>query len=246
MPQKRDNERKFHLKPFSLSHGRSTMKVGMDALLFGRWVPAGNARQILDVGTGSGILALLLATRSTGHITALDIDKDSAEEAGCNFNQSPFYHRMEVVCDDFSHYVRYALKDYDLIVSNPPFFVNDQPSATERKRQARHAISLTYTQLLEGSLKLLSPHGRLAVVLPYESGKKFIDLARMDFGFHLKSQQTIFPGRGLAPNRLNLEFSRRPISNVKQDILVLREEDGKFSKEYFEWLRDYLITGQRT
>ncbi len=235
------NTRKFHLKPFSLYHHRSSMKVGMDALLLGAWTDPGNSRRILDIGTGCGILSLMLAAKCYANITALDIDHESAKESEENFNLSAYHNRLEVKEEDFNSFCAACAEKFDLVISNPPFFINDQHSASQRKARARHSSSLTYDQLLKGAGEILSENGKLSVVLPYEEGNLFLKTASDEFGFYLSRQMLIFPRRGLTPNRLNLELSRKPVNKSVSEKFVIREEEGQFTAAYKKLLDDFLI-----
>lgn len=240
MTQATNNSRKFHLKPFSLYHHRSAMKVGMDSLLLGIWAEAPWAKYILDIGTGSGILGLLLACKSNAKIDAIELDHDSAEEALHNFQTSPFHDRLTVIENDFIQFTRVDEIKYDLIISNPPFFVNDSRSKSKRKSHARHGDSLSFKQLIKGVKKLLLPPGKFFLVLPYDESRQFINLAS-DSGLFLEKQQLIFPVRGLQPNRVNMQLGFEPPLELINDKLVIREEDRSFTEEYKNFVRDFLL-----
>ncbi|MEJ2595682.1 MAG: methyltransferase [bacterium] len=213
----------------------------MDALLLGAWTDPHGAQSILDIGTGCGILALMLAARCEAKITALDIDHDSAREAAENFIQSAYHQRLVVKEVDFNTYCTTCTQKFELVISNPPFFIQDQLSASKRKARARHASSLTYDQLLKGVAGILSENGRLCVVLPYEEGNLFWKLAEDEYGLYLSRQMVIFPRRGLTPNRLHLELSRKPVKKTNVGRFVIREEEGHFSEAYKKLLGDFLI-----
>ena len=135
MSKKPLDTRPFHLKPFSLNHHRSTMKVGTDSMILGTWTSVENINSILDIGTGCGIVSLLLAARSNAQITAIDIDKESIEEASENFNQSPFKERMQSLQIDLNVFSNNTSRQFDLIVSNPPFFVNNLKPEDEKRKK---------------------------------------------------------------------------------------------------------------
>ncbi|PLX07187.1 MAG: hypothetical protein C0598_13365 [Marinilabiliales bacterium] len=163
--EKGPDMRPFHFKPFSLFHHRSTMKTGSDAIILGIWTNLNNTNKIIDVGCGSGIISLLLASRSNAKIDAIDIDVDSVEEANNNFLNSDFSSRLKAYNCNFNDWS--VDDDYDLVVSNPPFFTNDLKSSNLRKTNARHTISLNYNDLCLGANRLLNDKGRLCVVIPY-------------------------------------------------------------------------------
>ena len=237
---KKSDKRPFHLQQFSLFHHRSSMKVGTDSLLLGIWTPINESERILDVGTGCGILALLMAARSNALIHAVELDEASWAEAQDNFTNANFSKRLSAIHNDFNHYADNTRQKYDLIVSNPPYFINDLRSAEMTRSNARHGDSLNFVQLCNGVANLLKKNGRFCLVLPYDESKSFIAIAKNN-GLHLNRKLIIFPKRGLQPNRINLELSFKHSSEVISDIFVIREETNQFSKQYIRFFRDYLI-----
>jgi len=234
------NDRQFHLKPFSLSHHVSTMRVGTDAILLGLFAGSSTTKKTLEIGTGCGIISLLIASQFNSKIDAIDIDKASVAEAKSNFSKSPFYHRMNAIHADFNEYANTYSGKYDLIVSNPPFFINDFRPDDDKKKAARHGDSLSYEQICDGTIKLLNPSGKLCLVLPYDESRFFTGITGQK-GLSLQKQQLIFPKRGLQPNRINLQFGLEATANVVTNKLTIREEDGSFTPEYLALLKDYYI-----
>ncbi len=232
--------RPFHFQSFSLHHHRSTMKVGTDAVLLGIWTDLRGVKSALDVGTGCGIISLLLVSRGTLSVDAVDLDADSVEEAQQNFQDSPFSNRLRVFQSDFHDFVSSAGQKYDLIISNPPFFINDLHSADPRKSMARHTHSLTYRQLVVGARALLNPEGKIAVVLPYRESRFFLERA-MEAGFFVEKQLLIFPMIGKEPNRINLLLGRQPVE-AQTDKFMIREESGKFTSQYVDFVKDYYVS----
>jgi tRNA1Val (adenine37-N6)-methyltransferase len=226
----------FHLKPFSLFHHRSAMKVGMDGLLLGGWVNPILAKSILDVGTGCGILALMLASKSRASIDAIELDQSSAEEAALNFQNSIFSKRLKVYNEDFVSFSKDCQKKYDLIISNPPFFSGDHKPATRQRLQARHTENLSYEQLAKGSAGILNQDGLLYLVLPYNESKLFLEVIKT-YDLHLQRQLFIFPIRG----RINLAIGKTPTENIVTDHFVIRDEDYTFSRQYCEFFKDWLL-----
>ncbi len=156
----------FAFKQFKVVQERAAMKVGTDGVLLGVLVPDGDYRQILDVGTGTGLVALMMAQRfDNAAIDAVEIDPDAGEEACFNFQQSPWSNRLNLIHADvraFSTLIR-----YDLIVSNPPYFVDSLKNDCHKRKTARHTDSLTTAELLELVARVLSPAGRFVVILPH-------------------------------------------------------------------------------
>jgi len=233
--------RSFSFKSFSLTHHRSTMKVGSDAIILGIWTNVEKITSVLDVGCGSGIISLLIVSRSSAKVDAIDIDDSSIEEATDNFSNSPFSSRLNAELIDFKDYISVNQKKYDLIVSNPPFFTNDLQAVDIRKTKARHTISLNYDELCSGSYKLLNESGRLNVVIPYFKHQEFINIAKQN-SLHLKRKLLIFPKRGSSPNRVNMEFSKTNTTTVLNEYFIIREENNNFTAQYNEWLSDYYLS----
>ena len=165
----------FQFKDFRVWHDRCAMKVGTDGVLLGAWAQAEGARTALDVGTGSGLIALMLASRYPElQVTAVDIDSQAVAQAADNFAQSTFASRLSVLEGDFTHTLILPEKQYDLIVSNPPFFREQVHSPISSRNLARSASNLPFKALLRGSQRLLSPGGRLCVIIPYDACTSFI------------------------------------------------------------------------
>ena len=233
--------RPFSFKAFSLFHHRSTMKVGSDAILLGIWTKLENVKNVLDVGCGSGIISLLIASRSSAKIDAIDIDDHSVAESIENFSKSPFSARLKAENIDFKNFISVSEQNYDLIVSNPPFFTNDLLSPEIRKTKARHSVSLNYNELCAVSKKLLKENGRLSVVIPYFKHEEFINVAREN-SLYLNRKLLIFPKRGSSPNRVNMEFSKTNMSGIVTEYFIIREENNNFTAQYHEWLNDYYLS----
>jgi tRNA1Val (adenine37-N6)-methyltransferase len=239
MSRKADT-RPFHLKQFSLFHHQSTMKVGTDSLLLGIWAKVNGVQRILDVGSGCGILSLLMAARSNAFIDAVELDKDSWAEAQSNFSSSKFSERLHAIHADFSEFSKETSTKYDLIISNPPFFINDMRSEKLKRSNARHGDSLSYKELCKGVSGLLQKSGRFCLVLPYDESKAFLNIAD-ETGLHISRKLLIFPKRGLQPNRVNLELSFHKTAEKDNEIFVIREESNKFTDQYIHFFKDYLL-----
>lgn len=163
----------FRFKRFKVSHGQSSMKVGADAVLLGAWAPALMPRKILDVGTGCGLIALMLAQRfPDARILAIDIHEPSVAEAALNFANSPWPCRLEARLAEFP--LGIIDKKFDLIVSNPPFFDAGVASPASPREIARHVGSLSPLVLIQNAVHLLNPGGSLAMIFPADSLEKIL------------------------------------------------------------------------
>jgi tRNA1Val (adenine37-N6)-methyltransferase len=237
---KKSDARPFHLKQFSLHHHQSSMKVGTDSLTLGIWTQIKNSGRILDVGTGSGILALLMAARSDDFVDAIELDEASYAEASNNFVNSPYADRLRAIHDNFNLYTSRCNQKYELIVSNPPFFINDMRSLDLTRNNARHGDSLNYSELCEGVGQILNLDGRFCLVLPYNESKFFIVTARKN-KLHVNRQMIVFPKRGAQPNRICLELSFTKSMEIKSEKFIIREENNQFTEQYIHFFKDFLI-----
>ena len=231
--------RPFHFKHFSLYHHRSTMKVGTDAILLGRWTEVKPTDLVLDIGTGCGLLPLMLSQKGVAHVDAVDIDKASIEEATINFEASQWRDHLKACCTDIVDFQ--TDKRYDLIVSNPPFFNRFSKCDSERKSKARHNdAGLSYATLCREVSRLMQPEGRFAVVLPFDVLDVFLEEAEK-VGLYLHKRMTIIPIEGREPNRVNLELGFSKHDVIQEETFVIRDVDNGFTGQYKEFLKDYYL-----
>ena len=231
--------KRFHFKHFSLCHDRSTMKVGTDAVLLGAWVEVKPSDWVLDIGTGCGILPLMLAQKGIAKVHAVDLDEPSVYEASANFDASQWRDRLFAFHADIRQFTMQCA--YDLIISNPPFFINSFKCDADRRNQARHTdSSLTFPELAGAVRRLLKPDGRFAVVLPVRESHDFIPAAAQ-CNLFVHSVQYIIPVEGKEPNRVNMEFRFGKPGEIKESSLVIRHADNSLTGDYHNFLRDYYL-----
>lgn len=215
------------------------MKVGTDAVLLGAWVEVNPSDWVLDIGTGCGILPLMLAQKGIAKVHAVDLDEASALEAAGNFDASQWRRQLFAFHGDIRHFDLCC--KYDLIISNPPFFSNSFKCDADRKNQARHTdVSLTFQELLHAVKRLMKPDGRLTVVLP---AKKSVDFLAMAERYHLyvHRQQDLIPVEGREVNRVNLELRFGAPTSVELTSLVMRHQDNSLTDAYHDFLKDYYL-----
>lgn len=232
----------FQFKQFKIVQDKCAMKVGTDGVLLGAWAPVHGVESILDVGSGTGLIALMLAQRvPDASITAVEIDKMACLQSMENIHQSPWSDRMEVVHDDFKQFSRRDMAPFDLIVSNPPYFVDSKPSFVEARNMARHTIHLNHKELVEGAVRLLKPRGQLAIVLPTENYQLFSDLALRSGLFELR-RLNVYPTPQKPASRILSLWSRYLAHPCEMEEMVL-EENGrhKYSAEYLALTRDFYL-----
>lgn len=232
--------RPFFFKKFGLFHHRSTMKIGTDAILLARWTEVTENDYVLDIGTGCGLIPLMLAQKGIKSADAVEIDRDSYEEAAQNFSNSAWKKRIFAINDDIKHYSEVCTKKYDLVVSNPPFFFGDNIPEKTKKGLARHTNTLSYRDLLNSVKKLMKQDGRFSLVLPARESTTFLQEAENQ-GFFLEKEIKIVPIEGKEPNRINMQLIVNQVDKVNSETFVLRNPDHSFTKEYKDFLKDYYL-----
>ncbi|HNU42332.1 MAG TPA: methyltransferase [Cyclobacteriaceae bacterium] len=232
------DKRVFRFKQFSVAHDNATMKVGTDGVLLGAWTLVDEAKRILDVGTGTGVIALILAQRSSrqAHIDAIDISMDAFRQACTNIHHSPWPTKIRVY---HSALQDFEATPYDLIVSNPPYFNNSYKPPEALRTQARHTETLSHEALLQHTKRLLAPGGKLNLILPVAEGNLLLDRARqMDW---YCSRQCTFRSRKEKPaERLLLELQLQATPMIEQE-LTLYEKDEAWSADYQKLTRDFYL-----
>lgn len=232
--------RPFFFKKFGMFHHRSTMRVGTDAVLFAQWVDVTSSDNALDIGTGSGIIPLILAQKGVGSVDAVELDSDSYEEANLNFSISVYSDRLSVVQNDVRDYAANNEKKYDLIVSNPPFYASDVKPIKEKKVMARHVSTLSFKDLLVAAKKMMKEDARFALVLPFYESRLFIKEAE-SLGFYLQKEFLISPIEGKEPNRVNMQFVLNEVESVETVLFTIRNKDYSYTDEYKEFLKDFYL-----
>jgi tRNA1Val (adenine37-N6)-methyltransferase len=218
----------FRFKEFSIIQDRSAMKVGTDAMLLGSFIESNQKGNCLEIGTGTGVISLMIAQRSPElRITALDIDSESLEEAIQNFQNSPWSNRLEGILEDFLDYS--TTEKFDLIVSNPPYFENGLLNESKRKASARHEASLPLNDLFKKSSELINENGSFILIIPFETSSKWI-LKAKEFQLNCFKEITIF-GKPNLPKRSILFFSKKGKDKMEGQ-LIIRDEDNSYTEAY--------------
>ncbi len=232
----------FRFKQFTIRHDRSSMKVGTDGVLLGAWAGMGwdiRDGKYLDVGTGTGLIALMLAQRfPTASIEGIDIDDTSLEQAKENIEKSVFGTRITLQKQDFSDINSFSNK-YNLIVSNPPFYTEDTLSGNKTRDMARHASFLPFETLVENAAKLLTRDGRFSVIIPYQSATDFISICLMN-KLCLTRRLNVRSTERKPFNRVLLEFSTS-IQPSETRTLTLYDANNKRSPEYTQLTIDFYL-----
>ncbi len=228
----------FRLKEFTVEQSRSAMKVGTDAMILGSWTQVEEAETILDIGTGTGILALMLAQRSEAFtIDAVEIDADAYEEAVTNFENSPWGDRLFCYHASLQAFAQEIDDTYDLIVCNPPYFLPSEIESYTGRNVARQTHLLNHLTLIKNTVQLLSESGSCAFSLPYESETFFIELAQ--------SQNLFLQRRLRMKDRENSDMVRsflqfgKTVKPLEDEILILKNSDLTYSNRFIELTIDF-------
>ncbi len=237
--ERRQKDKLFHFKKFSVRHDRSGMKVGTDGVLLGAWVDVKQATRILDIGTGTGVIAIILAQRTVADvkIEAIEIDQHAVEDATENFTSSPWQERLTLHPVSVQDFTTSTL--FDLIVSNPPYFVGSYKPPNAKRILARHTENLSFQYLLASVKKLLSEKGKFNVVLPYTEGNQFIALAEEN-DLHCSRKWSFRTRKEKLIERLLLEFSRIK-SNPQEGEILLYSKNEEWSADYQNLTRDFYL-----
>ncbi len=231
----------FQFKQFSIKQDRCAMKIGTDAVLLGAWCPIdNNPFSILDIGAGTGILSLMLAQRSNAEqIDAIEIDENAYEQCVENFEASPWSDRLFCFHAGLDEFIDEPEDEYDIIISNPPFYSEDYKTDNSQRDLARFQDALPFEELIEAADLLLSENGIFAVVLPFSEEVKFIALAKnMDlFPFKItrvKGTPTTEIKRSL------LAFSRLK-KQLTLDELVIETSRHQYTSAYISLTKDFYL-----
>lgn len=228
----------FRFKQFAVDDKGCAMKVGTDGVLLGAWTNVPRNGIFLDIGTGCGLIALMLAQRSLAHITAIDTAHEAVQQSLQNFNDSLWAERFTVVESTVQQY-NPELK-FNLIVSNPPFFTNALKAPERQRNVARHNDTLPLEALLFAVDKLLSADGTFSFILPIPEAKNLIAIA-LSHHLYLNRSCTVFSKEGKQPNRLMGELSRSE-SCLKEETLYIRTAEGKYSQAYRNLTEPFYLT----
>lgn len=230
----------FQFKQFTISDDNCSMKVGVDAVLLGAWCNVDGAARILDIGTGSGLIALMLAQRSPATIHAIDIEQMAAAQASWNALGSPWPGRISVGNISLQQYILTCNEYYDLVVCNPPFFNNSLLSPAALRNQARHSGAMPHDILAKACAHLTTPVGKCCVILPVPESTLFEQLMRAE-GFYPAQLMLVSPKPGKKANRVMIQYERNPVQEPRHEMLDIRNSDNEYSAEYKALTKDFYL-----
>lgn len=225
----------FYFKHFSINQSRSALKVGTDAMVLGASVEGMNPRSILDIGAGTGVLSLMMTQKfHDALITAIEIDKESYLDCQHNFEKSPWPTRVTAVNCDILEF--FPNNQYDLIVTNPPFYLDSLTNDDLKKAKAKHSVHLPFDQLIDKISQLLSETGTCWLIIPIEAKDRISELAlRSQLCIH---STTFVLGKPGLVKRVIFSFGKKGQTH-KENTLIIRNEEGNYSEQYIELTKEF-------
>ncbi len=229
----------FDFKHYRIYHDRCANKVGTDGVLLGAWADVLDDERLLDVGTGSGIIALMIAQRTEkALITGIESNKDAAEQAAENILHSPYQPRIDIVNADFNNWL--TEEHFDHIVSNPPYFDEDVLPTDEARSSARHTTSLTLENLIRKSKSLLTEDGKISLIMPYQQLNRIKSICTLE-RLHLHRETDVITTTGKMPKRCLLTFGKRQRTKLIHNTLQLLEKNGLRTVEHTELTKSFYL-----
>lgn len=230
----------FAFKQFTIQQDKCAMKVGTDAVLLGAWIAPNGSKRILDIGTGTGIIALMLAQKTSAEILAIDIDKESTEQASANVAESKF-RNIEVKNISFQDLVNTTDRKFNLIVTNPPYFIDSLKSTKDNRTIARHADVLPFEDLINGVKKLLDEKGKFCLILPRNEAERFREMAKQK-GLYLSKLLRIRTRSDKDTEKRHImQFEFKETEFSESTLVIESDRNMKYSQEYIDLTKDYYI-----
>lgn len=217
------------------------MKVGTDAVLLGAWIIPNGSADILDIGTGTGIIALMLAQKTQAQIEAIDIDENAVKQAKQNVSESKFSSKISISHSSFQDFVKTTKKKFNLIVTNPPYFEQSLKSSDQKRSHARHADVLPFEDLLDGVIKILDPKGKFCLILPKLEAEKFRILAEKRGLILSKLLRVKSKADKETDKRHLMQFEFKPTEFSEATIAIELLERHQYTDEYKNLTKDYYL-----
>lgn len=225
----------FQFKKFKIAQDKCSMKIGTDGVLLGAWAETNKAKKILDIGTGTGVIAIMLAQRTVdAEVHGVEIDETSAKQAMDNTTSSAWNERLHIHCQSIQDFAKLSRDSFDLIVSNPPFFTGGTLSNKENRNQARHTVKLPNGDLLTAARKLLTKEGKFCVVLPKLEGLRFKEMAQT-YGLYTTLITEVKTTPTKEVERLLIQFEKQASEEIATSELIIQK-----GTERNVWTDDYI------
>lgn len=231
----------FAFKQFIIKQDKCAMKVGTDSVLLGAWIMPADSKRILDIGSGTGVIALMLAQKTFAKIDAIDIDENAFIQAKQNVSNSEFSKQIIVIHSAFQDYLKIPTEKYNLIVTNPPYFEQSLKSSDEQRSQARHADVLPFEDLIDGVVKLLDEKGKFCLILPTLEALKFRTLAEKK-GLNLSKLLRVKSRSDKDIEKRHLmQFEFKPSEFSEETIAIEQNDRHVYTPEYKDLTKDYYL-----
>ncbi|MDA3779355.1 MAG: methyltransferase [Bacteroidales bacterium] len=230
----------FKFKKFIIHQDKCAMKVGTDGVLLGAWCKPKDNSEILDIGTGTGLIALMIAQQCNSKIEALEIDKSAFNQAKENVKRSSWSERINVINISFQDFCKSCNIQYNFIVTNPPYFSNSLLTSDDKRTMARHDISLSHKDIIDGVVSLLKQEGSFNIILPYVEGNIFIAEAALKALFCVR-KTNVLPVPNRKPKRLLLEFSKNKMPLMEDSIVIENFKRHNYSDAYKNLTKEFYL-----
>lgn len=231
----------FHFKQFSIDDSRCAMKVGTDAVLLGAIADIANAKLVLDIGCGSGILSLMAAQRNKNcQVTAIELDKEACLDAQCNFDASPWKTQISLLNQRFQDFTVNCELKFDTILCNPPFFSNSLRALGSTRSMARHDDNLPFDELLKGIKRVLNPKGKCTLIIPFDSQQKWLIEANLH-GLYVTNISLVKSYSHMKPHRSIIELSPLTPTMALTTEIVIYSEKGVYSQSYKDICKEFYL-----
>jgi tRNA1Val (adenine37-N6)-methyltransferase len=230
----------FKFKQFTIHQKYAAFKITTDSVLLGAWAMVDGVQHALDAGTGTGILALMVAQRCYANIVAIEPDRASFMQAGLNITGSPWHQRITLISSFIQDYNPDNKTLFDTIITNPPFFIDSLPNPDPNKAIARHSLTLSHQELIINAVRLLAPEGTLQLVLPFTGAEQFINMAAVS-GLSIQRRLNVKPTPSLPVTRVLMTFGRQK-GEAEEDTIVI-EKGGRhhYSDEYVFLTKEFYL-----
>ncbi|MGQ0286306.1 tRNA1(Val) (adenine(37)-N6)-methyltransferase [Pasteurellaceae bacterium 22721_9_1] len=225
----------FRFKQFHIQHDRCAMKVGTDGILLGAYADICQAQRILDLGTGTGLVALMLAQRSNATIYAIELDNAAYLQAQENIQHSPWQQQIQLIQQDALEFCQKCGEKFDLIVANPPYFAPGIDCKTEARNQARY-MQQSHLAWLESAAQCLAPNGKIQFILPFDCAETLIKQTAL----YCVERLEIMTKSGKAPQRMIVSFQSQPKPTITKSLTIYNEQN-QYSQDFVALTKDFYL-----
>ena len=230
----------FKFKQFTIFQTNMVMKVGTDGVLLGAWVNCSEATNILDIGTGTGLIAIMLAQRSNAKITGIDILENVCKLALKNVENCKWKTRINIKNISFQEFATKKTEKFDLIITNPPFFTNLLKPDNYNLKIAKHNDLLPFNELIENVNKVLSKNGKFCLIIPIENSDSFIKLCEKN-ELYCTKKMFVKPNHSKKPKRILMEFQKNKTKLISENFTIETSERHKYTTEYKKLTEDFYL-----